>query len=429
MSLAICTCCCREVEQDAWKHRQHVSRIPFSRFTFSPISPKLINMTNPDAAKLRRRNRELSILNTIAQALNRSVDLAESLHAALAQVAELFDLQTGWVWLLAEAPQPDGRVSYLAASQNLPPALANNPQRMEGLCYCLRTFLEGDLAGAANVNVVECSRLHGLVDGTEGLQYHASIPLYAHGKRLGVLNVASTDWRRLSADDLQLLYTIGDLLGIAVERARLFAHSAQLGALEERNRLAREIHDTLAQGLTAVSLQLESADALLEVEADTARVRNAVQQALLLTRTNLEEARRSVLDLRAAPLEGRTLPKALAELTAQAALPVALTVVGQGRPLPPHIEVSVYRVAQEALANVQQHAQATQASLTLTLTPEAVTLEVVDDGQGFDVAAVPEGRFGLVGLRERVKLMNGRLRLDSSPGKGTRLRIHIPLKG
>ncbi len=100
-------------------------------------------------------------------------------------------------------------------------------------------------------NVVTCSRLKNLVDGTDGLRYHASIPLYAHGKQLGVLNVASTDWRELSQEDLQLLYTVGDLLGIAVERARLFARSAHLGALEERNRLARELHDTLAQGLTA----------------------------------------------------------------------------------------------------------------------------------------------------------------------------------
>ena len=251
--------------------------------------------TLSSAEQLRRRNRDLSILNTIAQALNRSVDLDETLRVALAQVAELLDLQTGWVWLLSE----ETGESYLAAAQNLPPALADNPYRMEGACYCLDTYQAGDLNGAANVNVITCSRLKHLVDGTDGLRYHASIPLYAHDRQLGVLNVASTDWRELSPDDLRLLYTVGDLLSIAVERARLFARSAQLGALTERNRLAREIHDTLAQGLTGIALQLESADALLEGEAPSERVQEAIQRALALARASLDEARRSVLDLRA----------------------------------------------------------------------------------------------------------------------------------
>src|SRR5512146_1828591 len=231
------------------------------------------------AEQLRRRNRELSILIAIARALNQSVDLDQALRATLAQVAELLDLRTGWIWLLDE----ETGESYLAAAQDLPPGLAANPRRMEGTCYCLDTFRAGDLAGAANVNVVTCSRLKRLVDGTGGLRYHASIPLYAHDKKLGVLNVASPDWRELSPDDLTLLHAIGDLLAIAVERARLFARSAQVGAVEERNRLAREIHDTLAQGLAAIALRLESADALAEAGGDQEQVRQSIQSALKLT--------------------------------------------------------------------------------------------------------------------------------------------------
>lgn len=373
--------------------------------------------------RLRRRNAELSIINSMAQALNRSVDLGQALHVTLAQVADLLDLQTGWVWLLRE---DDGQ-SYLAAAQNLPPALANNPHKMEGSCYCLDTYRDGDLAGAANVNVVTCSRLKNLVDGTDGLRYHASIPLYAHGKHMGVLNVASADWRQLSPDDLQLLYTVGDMLGIAVERARLFERSAQVGAVEERNRLAREIHDTLAQGLTAVSLQLESADALLEAAADPARVRQMVQQALALTRANLEEARRSVLDLRAAPLAGRTLVEALALLAEAASLPVDLLVTGGSQPLPPRVETGVYRLAQEAINNACRHAQASQIVVQLVATPQMVTLTVEDDGRGFDLADVSGSRFGLVGLNERVRLLNGRFHIESTPGKGTRIEAELPL--
>ena len=188
--------------------------------------------------ELRRLNHELSVLNAIARELNRSVNLGETLEFTLSQVAELLDLRTGWIWLLPE----NSSTPYLAAAQNLPPALANEPRRMDGsgYCYCLDTYKKGDLSGAANVNVLTCSRLKGLVDGTGGLRYHASVPLYAQDKKLGVMNVASPGWRSLSPEDLRLLYTIGDLLSIAVERARLSDRSARLGAAEERNRLARD---------------------------------------------------------------------------------------------------------------------------------------------------------------------------------------------
>jgi two-component system NarL family sensor kinase len=303
---------------------------------------------------------------------------------------------------------------------------------MKGICHCLDTYLEGDLEGAANVNVLTCSRLSGLVDGANGLRYHASIPLYAHEKKLGVLNVASTDWRELSPDDLRLLYTIGDLLSIAIERSRLFARSAQMSVVEERNRLAREIHDTLAQGLTAVSLQLESADALLETHADPERIRKAVHQALKLTRANLEEARRSVLDLRAAPLEGHTLKKALEALTkdvtARGETRVRFEAFGDDRPLPVRIEAGLYRIAQEALTNIARHAEAIEARLRLEITPEQIRLRIGDNGQGFEPSQVPTDRYGLIGMNERARLLGGTLCLESSPGAGTCLEVSIPLK-
>src|SRR5919199_1470968 len=318
---------------------------------------------SPNAGRtkdLRRLNHELSVLNVIARELNRSVNLSETLQFTLSQVAELLDLRTGWIWLLGE----DSSEPYLAAAQNLPPDLANTPRRMDGsgYCYCLDTYKRGDLSGAANVNVLTCSRLKGLVDGTDGLRYHASIPLYAQDKKLGVMNVASPDWRSLSPEDLQLLYTIGDLLSIAVERARLFNRSSQLGAAEERNRLAREIHDTLAQGLTATALQLESDDALLDADSDAKQVKEPLRRALSLTQSNLEEARRSVLDLRAVPLEGRSLSEALKALVdrweAEQGVSARFLAINGSRPLPPNVEVGLYRICQEALTNVASHAQA-----------------------------------------------------------------------
>ncbi len=378
-----------------------------------------------------RSDRELVILNEIAQALNRSLDLDEALQTTLAQVAALLDLHTGWIWLRNERTD----AFYLAASQNLPPALANNPARMEGWCLCLESYEGGDLEGAANIDVITCTRLRNLIKGTDGLRYHASIPLYAHGKELGVLNLASQDWRELAEDDLRLLYTVGDLLSIAIERARLFAHRAQVGAVEERNRLAREIHDTLAQGLAAIALQLETADALLESTTNPEQIRTTVQQvvqqALHLTRTNLIEARRSVLDLRATPLEGRTLAEALQQLVqaTMGAYPIALTLqaVGGHHPLPAAIETGLYRVAQEALTNIYTHAQATQATLQLICTPTTIQLIIQDNGRGFETEQVTPDRYGLTGMNERIHLLGGHLAIQSAAGAGTKITVTVPL--
>ena len=383
------------------------------------------------AGGLERLNHELSVLNGIARELNRSVNLDEALRFTLSQVAELLGLRTGWIWLIRESsPEP-----YLAAAQNLPPVLADEPRRMDGsgYCYCLDSYKKGDLGGAANVNVLTCSRLDGLVDGTDGLRYHASIPLYAGEKKLGVMNVASPAWRGLNSEDLQLLNTVGDLLSIAVERARLFERSARLGAVEERNRLAREIHDTLAQNLTATGLQIESAEALLEADADPERVRASLERALSLTRSNLEEARRSVLDLRAAPLEDRSLPEALRDLIdrweSETGVSARFRSVNGSRPLPPGVEAALYRVCGEALANVARHANARRVTVRLVSTPGSVGLLVEDDGRGFDPSRVPEDRHGILGMRERVAVLGGVLRVESSPGGGTRVEATLPLEG
>jgi two-component system NarL family sensor kinase len=380
----------------------------------------------PDNERLKRRNRELRILNAIAEALNREVDVAQALTTALARVTELFDLRTGWVWLWNDASE----TPYLAAAQHLPPGLANNPAKLEGSCYCLDTYQLGQLEGAANISFITCSRLKELGQDNAGLRYHASIPLYHHDRKVGVLNVARPDWQELSDDDLRLLSTVGDLLSIALERAQLFGKSVQLGAVEERNRLAREIHDTLAQGLAAITLQLETADAL--IDADPQRAGQALRQALKLARANLDDARRSVMDLRAAPLEGRTLVEAVRRLAAEFAqrtnIPVQLDDVGGQRPLPIRIETGVYRIVQEALTNVERHAAAQNVILNLTITPAEIMLEIDDDGRGFDPDALTDHRFGLVGINERARLMGGSLSLYSEPGEGTTLSVRIPLE-
>lgn len=380
-----------------------------------------------DSEKLQLRNRELAILNGIANALNRSVNLDQALQTALSQAADLFGLHTGWIWLVDDRTGE----TYLAAAQNLPPALIQNPELMQGSCYCLDTYRAGDMSGAANINVITCSRLKKLVDGTAGLRYHASVPLNAGERQLGVLNVASNDWRELTEEDLRLLYTLGDMLSIAIERARLFSRSAEIGALEERNRLAREIHDTLAQSLAGITLQLESAEALLETGSELKRIQLAVSRALTQARASLDEARRSVLDLRAAPLESHSLGEALAYLVQTASsehgLQIEYRVNGGERPLPVRVEEGLYRICQEALSNILRHAGVTRASLSLEIMADKVRVSVEDQGRGFDPENIQPGHYGLVGMSERARLLGGEMYIQSSPDEGTRIEVSIPV--
>lgn len=403
----------------------------------------LARSDHQESDSLLRTNRDLAILYAIAGDLNRKVDVHEALQEVLAQVTKLLGLQTGWVWLLDEKDTP-----YLAAAQSLPPYLADHPKRMTGSCLCLDTFLEGDLEGAANIDVLRCSRLKNAERDNDpsslGLRFHASVPIYAGDTPIGVLNVASEGWRELEEQELQLLHIIGDQIGLAIQRARLSAEhtlaATRLATIEERNRLAREIHDTLAQGLAAITLQLETADVLATTRPE--RAQEAIRRAMALARENLEEARRSVIDLRAALLQNRTLPEALSALvreTAQEGIEITFhyTPANDFPALSPRLEAGMYRIAQEALANVYKHAQAKHISLSLIIDENDLCLCVQDDGRGFLLdevtgAARPSEshttHFGLTGMSERVKLLGGTLCIQSEPGAGTDIAACVPLE-
>lgn len=381
----------------------------------------------------------LNTLTALAQALSHASDLRQSLDAALATVAELLDLETGWVWLLDEGSEEP----RLAAARALPPELRDHPDALSGDCYCLSTFRDGDLRGAANVNVVRCSRLARAwcfvpfsCRGRE-LRCHASVPLQVGDRRIGMLNVASRDWRVLTADELNLLTTAGALVSLAIERTRLEAEGARMRAAEVRNQLAREIHDTLAQSLAALTLQLEVTDTQAAGSGDSA-LSDSVSRALELARATLEDARRSVLDLREGPLEGKKLSDAIIELgdSVRAAagdrFTVSVTCEGFdefGEELPVDLAVGLFRIAQQALQNAAVHAQPTHVTVLLARREDEVVLRVEDDGVGFDARAVGGGRFGLIGMNERARLLGGSLCLDSSPGGGTVLEVRAPVRG
>jgi two-component system, NarL family, sensor kinase len=376
--------------------------------------------------------RELGIVNAVAAALNSSPDVRQALEATLSLVAEMLGLRTGWVWLLDQ----ETRHFYAAAERELPPYLQERV-RMAGRrrCWCIDDFRDGELT-PTNIDVIECSRLEPAFRGKSaalaaGLRYHASIPLYFQDKPLGIMNLTGPEWRKLTADELQLLSTIAYQVGIAIERARLAEDATRLARAEERTRLAREIHDTLAQGLTAIALNIEGAMHRMDKHPDQARERLA--RALAMARENLEDARRSVLDLRgAAGLEGKPLAEALNGLarafTSDTGVPATVKPANVGS-LPLRTEMELYRIAQEALTNVRKHAHAHSAEISLRRRGGTLTLSVRDDGRGFDRARreAPSG-VGLIGMRERARLLGGRLRISSAPDRGTTVVARIPLE-
>jgi two-component system NarL family sensor kinase len=231
----------------------------------------------------------------------------------------------------------------------------------------------------------------------------------------------------VSSAELHLLDTIGRLVGMAIERARLAEESALLARADERTRLAREIHDTIAQGLAALALQIETA--LRSVGRDPGRVRERLEQALDTARTSLDEARRSVTTLRAGPTAGKPLAQALAslarEFTSESGIQVNLESGGDCA-LPREAEGELFRIAQQALANVRQHAAARNVAITLTCRKKVATLAIEDDGRGFDARKVAAGRHGITGMRERAHAAGGTFRLTSNK-KGTQIVVKVPV--
>jgi signal transduction histidine kinase len=201
----------------------------------------------------------------------------------------------------------------------------------------------------------------------------------------------------------------------------------------ERNRMAREIHDSLGHYLTVVNVQLEAAKALVEDRGwkDSApELFAALDKAQALTRNGLEDVRRSVAALRASATADRPLRDALqslAEESREAGLLVGLAVDGDARNLPPQHELTLFRAAQEGLTNVRKHARASRADLRLHFAANSVRLDVIDNGVGVaECGGESESRFGLLGLRERAELLHGRFDIVDAEGGGTRLTVELP---
>ena len=252
-------------------------------------------------------------------------------------------------------------------------------------------------------------------------------------------------WLGLEASDisdglLRDLATVATETSLALANLRLASHAAAqgrtAGTLAERQRLAHEIHDTLAQGFTSIVTQLEAAEQALDGDAPTTAAH--IARAKDTARDSLSEARRTVEALRPQALEQVALPDALRELAARwadahpHAPTVAIVVDGTPARMPPAVDDALLRVTQEALTNVARHAAASHVDVTLSYLDDLVLLDVQDDGVGFDVAAmtgngdVSGGGYGLTSMRERVTLVGGALVVESGPTDGTTVAARIP---
>jgi signal transduction histidine kinase len=214
--------------------------------------------------------------------------------------------------------------------------------------------------------------------------------------------------------------------------AQLLVQAREAGVLDERQRMAREIHDTLAQGLAGILTQLQAAEQTLD---EPSTVRRHMTNAMNLARESLTEARTTVHAVESVVLAESRLPEAISDVARRWSevhhIDAVLTTTGDARPMHADVEITLLRTAQEALTNVAKHAKAGRVGLTLSYMADLVTLDVRDDGVGFDPLArrgngAATGGFGLAGMRQRVQRLAGRLEIESEPGGGTAISASVP---
>lgn len=269
-----------------------------------------------------------------------------------------------------------------------------------------------------------------------------SVPLLGRGQKVvGALNVHSRKPRLYGNHDVALLNQVGDLLARTIENARLYERLAEREAMLEqfaartveaqeieRRHLAGEIHDGISQPLISLWYHLQAAEAFA---TDPAVVAHELGRAKDLTSAALDEARRAIAGLRPSVLDDLGLGPSLESLAHTVVGPEVEVDIGGPSRLPSHVEVALYRIAQEALQNVMKHASASRVTLRLSSAHGCVQLVVEDDGRGFRHTQAARNRngdpaYGLVGMRERAELVGARLEVTSTPGSGTRVLVEVP---
>ncbi len=375
-----------------------------------------------------RRNRELSAANRVAATIGQSLDLDQVLHEALDELMTVAETEYGSVFLM----EPDEQTLRLWAYHNQTEEYVRNFNRV-----AVGDHFTGMVAQTGEVMMQESPADDPRVTNPSlkqeiYKQFYLGVPFKSKGRVVGVANLTSQTIRHLEQRDLDLLRAIGNQIGIAVDNARLYQQASQVAALEERNRLARDLHDSVTQTLFSITLTAESAKAMLtrrpeKVEAQVDRLQN-------LARGALAEMRSLIFQLRPAALQEQGLVAALekhvAALRTKENFEIELTIEGARRLSDDH-EQALYRIAQEAFNNISKHARATKAWVKLVIDDQGATLTIKDNGLGFDAASVLARRdrssLGLTSMRERTELAGGTYSIESNPGEGTTICVSLPL--
>src|SRR5436190_4724457 len=278
-------------------------------------------------------------------------------------------------------------------------------------------------------NIQGDSRFEGWPAAHPNMRTFLGVPIVARGEVIGAFYLTEKKGERgagFTDEDEELILTLAAHATIAIENARLYERSRELSTIEERKRLARELHDSVTQTLFSIGLTAEAAAALVDV--DPARAKAELEQLQELTQAAMREMRSLIFELRPAELETdglmATLRKHVDVLTSVYDCEIAVSL-DAAHALAPDVERGLLRIAQEALANALKHSGASRVELGLGTHDSVVVLRVADDGRGFDPAeAIARSRrLGLTSMRERVEALGGELTIDSAPGRGTTVTV------
>ena len=260
------------------------------------------------------------------------------------------------------------------------------------------------------------------------------VPIVFRGDVIGAFYLTDKlDSPEFTAADEEGVRVLAAHAGVLMEHARLYEESRELSVVDERNRLARELHDAMTQTLFSIRLTVEAAAA--SVAGDPARAAAELDSARALVDSAFAELRALIYELRPPALEQDGLVEALRKHAGMVGrvhgLAVAVTADGDDAGLAPEVEQALFRIAQEALSNAVRHASASKVEVEVTAGPERVALTVADDGAGFDLSArtVRSRRLGLTSMRDRATAAGGSLAVESAPGRGTTVRAEVPSGG
>lgn len=411
-----------------------------------------------------QRNAELLALIDLSESLSGSLQLDTILTTTVAKVAHLLSCQVSWILL----PDDEGRLRMRALHGGSAGSLAAAGITQDGSPQ-FAVVARGEPVITNELERVPRSSFDWEFCSRNGITRYLTVPLRVRERTIGVMNVGRTHTAEDFAEkDVRLLSTFASQIALAIENADLYERSRLVGAMEERNRLARDLHDTLVQSIVGILHSLEDVSAPPALAPLASPQQNAVARARALALQSLDEARRSVWNLHPAELVHKELWEALrdwADLwSRRAGVELVFRLTGVPEALAPNVEADVLRVAQESLGNVSRHARASHVDVSLEFTEAGLRLTVSDNGIGFDPADADQpakkahqkvrpssastrarhrdgvnmedpdsGRgphvasgFGLHGMRERAHLIGGWLQVESAPGWGTRVLLTIP---